>query len=67
MEGINNPMSSPYYGKIEHVHVMLVDNDKEFTKKMTDFLTFYEYKGNISKSIYDKVITLNILIQFNFV
>ncbi|XP_027767523.1 two-component response regulator ARR11-like [Solanum pennellii] len=44
MEGINNPMSSPYYGKIEHVHVMLVDNDKEFTKKMTDFLTFYEYK-----------------------
>ncbi|KAK6796578.1 hypothetical protein RDI58_004279 [Solanum bulbocastanum] len=37
-------MDAPYYGMIEEVWVMLIDDDKEFVTKMTDMLKSQNYK-----------------------
>lgn len=44
-------MASPNYGTIKEVHVLLVDNDKEFVTEMINLLKSYDYKGNICKNI----------------
>ncbi|KAM3217368.1 hypothetical protein P3L10_026811 [Capsicum annuum] len=37
-------MAAPYYGMIDEVHVVLVDDDKEFVNNMVDLLKSYDYK-----------------------
>ncbi|XP_025886280.1 two-component response regulator ARR1-like [Solanum lycopersicum] len=37
-------MASPNYGTIKEVHVLLVDNDKEFVTEMINLLKSYDYK-----------------------
>lgn len=47
---MNNSMTTPFYGMIEEVRVMLVDNDTKFITQMFDLLTSYDYTGDISKN-----------------
>ncbi|XP_059306662.1 two-component response regulator ORR24-like [Lycium ferocissimum] len=45
VEGIDKPMTTPYYGMIKHIiRVMLIDHDKEFVDERVDLLKSYGYK-----------------------
>ncbi|MCD7453588.1 hypothetical protein HAX54_021531 [Datura stramonium] len=41
---MDKPMSAPYYGMLEEIHVMLVDHDKDFVTEMVDLLMTHDYK-----------------------
>ncbi|XP_060206576.1 uncharacterized protein LOC132634327 [Lycium barbarum] len=48
VEGIDKPMTTPYYGLIKHIiRVMLIDHDKEFVDDRVDLLKSYGYKVTI--------------------
>ncbi|KAK4344015.1 hypothetical protein RND71_037109 [Anisodus tanguticus] len=43
-EGIDNPMTTPYYWMTEKVRVMVVDHDKEYGSEMANLLKSYGHK-----------------------